>query len=178
MYLSMFPTEIKPKISFKPTHSLEKLQPNLKCDCEIAKAAHLVDFEGDCENEQGNAVELKKYKCSSDLGKDEVEASCVSLPEFDCLESEETNKEAATNINQNKITTDKDTFRQGVEPTQPDRSPNFKNPDNVKANPNTKSPNQGGAAVITENRSSGSNGWPTYNKFLVTLAAVCVTLCL
>lgn len=122
-----------PKVSFKPTHSLEKLTPTLKCDCEIAKAALLVDFEGDCENEQGNTVELRKYKCSSDLSKQEVEDSCASQAEFDCVDQ-----------SSNKITTgSKDTFKQGVDlKTDTPNNNNNKNskPADIQNNPNTKLP--------------------------------------
>jgi hypothetical protein len=125
-------------VTFKPTHSLEKLAPTLKCDCEIAKASLLVDFEGDCENEQGNTVELKKYKCSSDLSRDEVDKACTSLPEFDC-----TNQ--STDLDEDKLTTDKNTFKQGVDiNTKPDENnnkiTNKNRPSEVQNNPNTKLP--------------------------------------
>ena len=123
-----------PKVTFKPTHSLEKLAPTLKCDCEIAKASLLIDFEGDCENEQGNTVELKKYKCNSDMSKDDVEKTCASLPEYDCTDQ--------TSV-EDKFTTDKNTFKQGVDVnTKPDENKTSKKdrPAEIQNNPNTKLP--------------------------------------
>ena len=128
--------QVNPKVTFKPTHVLEKIAPTIKCDCDIAKAALLIDFEGDCENEQGNTVELKKYKCNSDTSRDEVEKSCESLAEFDC--SDQSNKD------EDIFTTDKNTFKQqGVDanPTKPDDNRTNKNrPSDIQNNPNTKLP--------------------------------------
>ena len=175
---------VNPKISFKPTHSLEKLNPNLKCDCEIAKASHLIDFEGDCENEQGVAVELKKYKCSSDLSVEEVESSCASLAEFDCLEQKpleikETvnpnNSNNNNNNNNNKVTTDQDTFRNGVDintnkPTQHSNDDNKNRPDpgsNVKQpNTNTRLPVQAVSSASTFN----------LNKFFMFISTMIISV--
>ena len=104
----------------------------LKCDCEIARASLLVHFEGDCENEQGNSVELNKYKCGSDLGVKEFEDACLAMPEFDCLEQSGAD-------DANKATTGQDTFKQGVDlkPTDVKHKPS-----ESQNNINTKLPNK------------------------------------
>lgn len=172
------PQSSSPKLSFKPTHTLEKLAPTLKCDCEISKASLLVDFEGDCENEQGNAVELKKYKCSSDLSVDEVEASCASLAEFDCLEQKQPESiKENVNANTNKVTTGdgQDTFRNGVDiinTIKPDvtKDDNKNRPDlgsNVKQpNTNTKLPVQAVHSVASST---------TTNLFVTLVSTVIIS---
>jgi len=163
-------------VTFKPTHSLEKLAPTLKCDCEIAKASLLVDFEGDCENEQGNTVELKKYKCSSDLSRDDVDKACASLPEFDCANQ-------STDDDDDKLTTGKNTFKQGVDiNTKPDdnKITNKNRPSEVQNNPNTKLPikeagnnnkiESGAASVVV----SRLNGFVTLSFALIVSSMLAI----
>ena len=103
-------TKLKSKVSFKPTIAAEKTGSGLKCDCEITKAASLVDLEGECENDVGTAVQLKQYNCGSESGisEDEVAKSCSSMAEFDCLEQ----SDSGESPNKGKID-DKQDYRQG-----------------------------------------------------------------
>jgi hypothetical protein len=62
-------------------------------------------------NENGNIIEVKDYKCSTEPSRDEVDKTCASLTEFDCtlldnnLNTKLSNIKKDGNINRNKIET-------------------------------------------------------------------------
>lgn len=85
------PSQLKAKLSFKTNQASQIVTDNLKCDCEITKAANLIDFEGDCKNEEGNLVPLKLFKCLSNEESDiNIETVC-SMTSYNCVQDQ--NKE-------------------------------------------------------------------------------------
>lgn len=74
----------RPKISFKANQVNQLVTDNLKCDCEITKAASLVDLDGECKNEDGNQVPLKQYKCATS-DEASLEQVCSSSG-FSCMQ--------------------------------------------------------------------------------------------
>lgn len=155
----------QPKVSFKQAPAQESAQTvTLKCDCEIAKSALLVKFEGECTNEQNNKVELKDFKCSSDLTREQVEQSCQLLSEFDCQQ------------NQDSTSTNADTtFKQGVS----DKAGNSRPPlpssasnEDIQKNKNTKLPVRAEVNVnLNENKANVKSNANSLSSFVVLIAA-------
>jgi Leucine-rich repeat (LRR) protein len=85
--------EKQTKVSFKSFDDIQKkIQPIIKCDCEIKKSGYYVDLEGECVNQNGIPVLLNQYKCTrnNDFDTyDETEETCSFQFEFDCKNTDE-----------------------------------------------------------------------------------------
>ena len=78
----------KPVVNFKTVYE-NRLNYNLKCDCEIEKTSFFVNLEGECETSSGDLIKLKDYRCNETdllLSKKNVEAECLAIGEFSCPE--------------------------------------------------------------------------------------------
>jgi Leucine-rich repeat (LRR) protein len=79
----------RPVINLKSTQ--DKLSFNLKCDCDLAKAKNFVDFEGECEGNDGALYKISQFKCNetdSLVNAKYTEADCLTKLEFSCLDEE------------------------------------------------------------------------------------------
>lgn len=96
------PQQSRVKIAFKVNQANQLVTDNLKCDCEITKSAQLVDFEGDCKNEDGNLVPLKQFKCNQ---LDDVDLDTVcSMSSYNCVQDiKEESKSYSTQSNAAKF---------------------------------------------------------------------------
>jgi hypothetical protein len=131
----------KVKISFRvsSTHLPETITTNIQCDCEVTKAAELVEFDGDCISRAGTKVPLASYKClgNSDINESEVDRECSSLKEFDCSSERDQSSSSPTKIeelkpNNNSPKDDKHPQPQPQPPLPP--SPSKVNPTNNNNN--------------------------------------------
>jgi hypothetical protein len=94
------------RVSFKVSH-FDKLGPKLKCDCEITRAAQLLDLDGECENSVGVSVKLTEFKCSTDsqITKMEIDEQCAAMSKYNC---ETNNQESSTSKSDSSAETEKE----------------------------------------------------------------------
>ena len=98
------------RVSFKSFDFMDKkIQPLLKCDCEITKSSFYVGFEGECTNQFGIPVSLSQYKCTRNdefITFNETDEKCQKLFEFDCTNTVPKLK-TTTKINYTQLTLNK-----------------------------------------------------------------------
>lgn len=75
----------KAKLSFKANEANQQVTDYLKCDCEITKSSGLIDFEGNCKNEDGNLVPLKQFRCTSNDDLDISIDTVCSMSNYNCV---------------------------------------------------------------------------------------------
>ena len=149
----------KSRVNFKPTSLVDKLGPNLKCDCDVTKSAHFVDLDGECENSAGVLVPLGQFKCNSDIqfNVEYVEAECVAKKEYNCLElSSESDKGGSGSGGSNR---------------QPVVVDNSSNNNRDKVNQVTKLPNSSG-----DGNGMGNSANTVNTRVFTTLVLIFVLL--
>jgi hypothetical protein len=185
-------TNQQPKVSFKPAPSFEAAQTvSMQCDCEIAKSALLVNFEGECVNEQNNKVELIDFKCTSDLTKEQVEESCQELNEYNCEDQGTSSTSSSSSSSSSSSNTDEiSTFKQGVSEAASSNTPSTNNNNNhnndsrppssassedSQKNKNTKLPVRAEVNVnLNENKANVKSSCSalSYTLFVIVIALI------
>jgi Leucine-rich repeat (LRR) protein len=155
------------RVSFKVSH-FDKLGPKLKCDCEIARTAQLLDLDGECENTVGVSVKLTEFKCSGDsqITSHQVDEQCAAMSIYNCEAIDEKSSTSKSEIDlEVQNTNSNNNENKGDKEDGEDNSASNNNSNNQQPNEilNTIVSNKPEPKPVVENINNNNNNQQSHN---------------